>query len=423
MSELIGKIKEKGIRQSVRMISVKMKKQEKWDVKNLRGKRKNAIDKLLSREFDTVIIFENHFGFYNIMLQRPQHLTKKLADERTLVLYNSYYDVDYKNPSRITRVAGNCFVLDLYYYRNEILRQLRQKRADRYLMVYSTDTVPMSRIRQYQQEGFKILYEYVDDINPDLIAPGRLDMILERHESLIKDPATYVIATATRLYENVRKINPAAKAALISNGAECEKFPPDQKTGEKEYLSWLRPDSVKAGYYGAMASWVDYDLLKALADHPEIQIILIGIEHDASLQESGILEYKNVRFLGKRPYEELAGYAHFFDVCMIPFVVNDITESTSPVKLFEYMAMGKPVVATSLPECKKYELVKIADTKEDFVEDVLKLAEKGKSEEFQSRLMECARGNDWKAKAAELKDFIKEGGMPDSVKKELKNER
>ena len=77
----------------------------------------------------------------------------------------------------------------------------------------------------------------MDDINPDLIAPGRLDMILERHESLIKDPATYVIATATRLYENVRKINPAAKAALISNGAECEKFPPDQKTGEKEYLS------------------------------------------------------------------------------------------------------------------------------------------------------------------------------------------
>lgn len=63
------------------MISVKMKKQEKWDVKNLRGKRKNAIDKLLSREFDTVIIFENHFGFYNIMLQRPQHLTRMLADE------------------------------------------------------------------------------------------------------------------------------------------------------------------------------------------------------------------------------------------------------------------------------------------------------------------------------------------------------
>ena len=181
-------------------------------------------------------------------------------------------------------------------------------------MVYSTDTVPMSRIRQYQQEGFKILYEYVDDINPDLIAPGRLDMILERHESLIKDPATYVIATATRLYENVRKINPAAKAALISNGAECEKFPPDQKTGEKEYLSWLRPDSVKAGYYGAMASWVDYDLLKALADHPEIQIILIGIEHDASLQESGILEYKKMSdFSEKRPYEETCRLMlHFF---------------------------------------------------------------------------------------------------------------
>ena len=57
------------------------------------------------------------------------------------------------------------------------------------------------------------------------------------------------------------------------------------------------------------------------------------------------------------------------------------------------------------------------------MEDVLKLAEKGKSEEFQRRLMECARAHDRKPKAAELKDFIKEGGMPDSVKKELKNER
>ena len=60
-------------------------------------------------------------------------------------------------------------------------------------------------------------------------------MILERHESLIKDPATYVIATATRLYENVRKINPAAKAALISNGAECEKFPTGSEDRREEY--------------------------------------------------------------------------------------------------------------------------------------------------------------------------------------------
>ena len=149
MSELIGKIKEKGIRQSVRMISVKMKKQEKWDVKNLRGKRKNAIDKLLSREFDTVIIFENHFGFYNIMLQRPQHLTKKLADERTLVLYNSYYDVDYKNPSRITRVAGNCFVLDLYYYRNEILRQVSDGLFYRYSSNEPDSSVSARRIQNF----------------------------------------------------------------------------------------------------------------------------------------------------------------------------------------------------------------------------------------------------------------------------------
>lgn len=90
-------------------------------------------------------------------------------------------------------------------------------------------------------------------------------------------------------------------------------------------------------------------------------MILIGIEHDDSLKKSGLLEYKNVKYFGKKPYDSLAGYVHFWDVCMIPFLINDITKATSPVKLFEYMAMEKPVVSTALPECLKYSAVKIAE--------------------------------------------------------------
>ena len=58
---------------------------------------------------------------------------------------------------------------------------------------------------------------------------------------------------------------------------------------------------------------------KRLADNEKIQLILIGIEHDDSLKKSGLLDYKNVKYFGKKPYESLAGYVHFWDVCIIPF--------------------------------------------------------------------------------------------------------
>lgn len=408
MSSFFTKIKEKGFRKSVRMISVKLKKKEIWSAKDLSQKKQGRIEEILQSDYDTVIIFENHFGYYNIMLQRPQHITRALSDERTLVLYNSYYDIDYHGSDRITRLKRNCYILDMFYYRKKILESLRGKNVKKLLMVYSTDTVPLSRIREYQEKDFYVIYEYVDDINPELISPGKLEMVMERHKYLLKDERVLCVATATKLYKNVLHEKPKASVTLISNGAECDKFPMDMETSDVEYLSWIREDSIKVGYYGAMASWIDYDLLKELARDRHLQIILIGIEHDESLKGSGILEYDNVRYFGKKPYEELAGYAHFWDVCIIPFLVNDITEATSPVKLFEYMSMGKPVVTTALPECRKYDIVNIAVDKNEFRKKIYEQAEKSLSEEYIDELRNCARSNDWRAKAKEIKECIKE---------------
>ncbi|MBQ5347017.1 MAG: glycosyltransferase, partial [Ruminococcus sp.] len=65
-------------------------------------------------------------------------------------------------------------------------------------------------------------------------------------------------------------------------------------------------------------------------------------------------------------------YATHFSVCTIPFLVNDITQATSPIKLFEYMALGKPIVTTAMNECKKYKSVMIAEDKKDFLEKIEK---------------------------------------------------
>lgn len=407
MKKIFEKIKEKGLRQSIRMISVKLKKREVKGVKKLSQRKQRAVEEIINLNYDTVIIFENHFGYYNIMQQRPQHLTKALSDERTLVLYNSYYDVDYHDSDRITCLKDNFYILDMYYYREMILEKLKKQDVRKLLMVYSTDTVPVSRIKEYQKENFYIIYEYVDDMNPDLIASDKLEMITSRHRYLLEHDRTLCVATAAKLYENVYCRKPKASLSLISNGVECDKFQMDVKTRDPKYLSWLKDDCIKVGYYGAMAGWIDYGLLKELASDEHLQIILIGVEHDCSLKESGILNYDNVRYFGKKPYEKLAGYAHYFDVCMIPFLINDITEATSPVKLFEYMSMGKPVVTTALPECKKYDIVSIASDRKDFKDKIYEAAAKSQEKEYIDALRRCAQANDWQAKAEELKEYIK----------------
>ena len=409
MSNIISKIREKGLKKSVRMILVKMKKREKQGRQHLSVKRKQALQAIINSRFETIVIFENHFGYYNIMLQRPQHITRALSDEKTLVLYNSYYDVDYKNADRVTKLKDNFYVLDMYYYRNAILSWLHGCECTKMLMVYSTDTVPIERIETYQKRGFKVIYEYVDDINPDLISPKKLQMVLDRHEMLIRDYETLVISTSSKLYQNVLALDKNAKVRLVSNGVECEKFPEDVKTTDVQYLSWLKEDSLKVGYYGALASWIDYKLLKQLVKDDHIQLILIGIEHDESLRESGLLDLENVRYFGKKPYDLLAGYAHFFDVCIIPFVLNDVTEATSPVKLFEYMSMGKPVVTTSLPECRKYDIVKIAEDTESFCKLVYEASEDKKNPAYVEKLKQCALDNDWTAKAQDIKKCFAEG--------------
>src|SRR5438045_8807966 len=98
------------------------------------------------------------------------------------------------------------------------------------------------------------------------------------------------------------------------------------------------------------------------AARPDWNFLLIGPVYDLSMRERGrrLLKRANVNWLGARTYESLPSYLHVFDVALIPFVINDITSATSPLKLYEYFAGGKPVIATSMPECQACSQVPIA---------------------------------------------------------------
>ena len=104
------------------------------------------------------------------------------------------------------------------------------------------------------------------------------------------------------------------------------------------------------GYFGAFARWFDYETVRRVAVfESEYSWLLIGWDYDGSIRASDFEEVENIHVIGPISYELLPAYAKHFSVSTIPFLINDITLSTSPIKLFEYMALGHPIVTTSLP--------------------------------------------------------------------------
>ena len=167
------------------------------------------------------------------------------------------------------------------------------------------------------------------------------------------------VATADKLYKEAKSNNKKTRIVQISNGAECDKFVPESVTEDQVYRQWLKEDMLHVGYYGALAKWFDYQLVKELAETGKYQIVLFGIKYDDSYEKAGLDRQENVHFLGSRDYHVLQNYAAKMDVLTIPFLINEITKATSPVKLFEYMALNKPIVTTDMDECRKYQSVLI----------------------------------------------------------------
>lgn len=100
-------------------------------------------------------------------------------------------------------------------------------------------------------------------------------------------------------------------------------------------------------------------------------------------------------------------YAIHFDVSTIPFKINEVTESTSPVKLFEYMAMGKPIVTTNMKECRKYNSVIIAEERNNFILKIDEALSLKNDDSYLSSMEIEALNNTWSKKAAVIKEVLK----------------
>ena len=134
-------------------------------------------------------------------------------------------------------------------------------------------------------------------------------------------------------------------------------------------------------------------------------VVLFGIKYDESFDQN-LSGEENIYFMGPRDYKVLKYYAAKADVLTIPFLINDITRSTSPVKIFEYMALHKPIVTTDMNECRKYASVLIGHDHGEFIALLDKAMTLREDPDYIALLDKEARENDWSMKAKAITDMI-----------------
>jgi glycosyltransferase involved in cell wall biosynthesis len=215
----------------------------------------------------------------------------------------------------------------------------------------------------------------------------------EANEKKMLKKVDLVFTTSSLLLEKCVQLN--QNSFLIENGVEFEHFN-KVLTLNKSDLVLNKGSNTIIGFFGTIGEWIDLDLLDFLATkRPEWIFIIIGpVEIDVSRFNNR----ENVKFFGRIDYKLLPMYLISFNVCLILFKINTLTNSVNPVKLFEYAAVGKPIVTTNIFELRKYsEICMISKDYQEFLNNI----ETGLSEndnELVNKRIVFALENTWRTR-------------------------
>jgi len=163
-------------------------------------------------------------------------------------------------------------------------------------------------------------------------------------EAQVMKQADLVVSNSAYLNDYAQQHNPQ-HSRYIGQGCVLALYQASQKHTLPPSLAGIPHPII--GYTGSLTGLrLDINLLLAIArSHPEWSLVLVGPE-DPDFQQSDLHSLPNVHFLGRKAPEELPAYVSHFDVCINPQVINEVTVGNYPLKIDEYLAMGKPVVAT-----------------------------------------------------------------------------
>lgn len=224
-----------------------------------------------------------------------------------------------------------------------------------------------------------------------------------RLEGKLIAKADVAIANSTYLSGYAAKFNPSSY--YVGQGCDLSLFDPRVPSIEPADLAGI--PAPRIGYVGNITSLrLDIDLLVFLSNAvPAWSIVLVGPQ-DEDFKKSALHRLPNVHFLGPKKMEELAKYVAFFDICINPQALNPLTIGNYPRKIDEYLAMGKPVVATKTEAMEAFAShTYLAEKKEDYVRLIRLALSEDSAEKIQSR-KEFAAEHTWENNVKEIYKVI-----------------
>lgn len=357
--------------------------------RNIRALRASFSGKAAGRR---VILFPPTLDWHLPLFQRPQQLALAYSRmENTLVLYltaNSAHD----RVSSSEELSGSLFLINA-----ALARELPPLLANARETILSLSWTVNSRYVELLRPD-RLIYEYIDELE---IFDG-YDQRMQREHLRLLRRADLTVCTASALYEKARGL--ARRAILSPNAGDYGFF-------SQTPLVSPAPEAARAaarhaavlGYYGALAAWFDYALIRdAARARPDWLFLLVGMDYDGSLKKSGLCSLQNVLWIPPQPYARLPSYLTLFDLALIPFLLNEVTASTSPVKLFEYMAAEKPILCSRMRECLNYSCVETYSDLSSFLSKSESLLRRRNDPALRSALRAEAKRNTWDKRSTQI---------------------
>lgn len=319
---------------------------------------------------------------YNFMHQRPQQLMKAFAQAGAKVIYINPADIRPQHVPMFTPFP-------------ELQNFIVVKKGIPYDHLIEGKVVIYSAVNQGK---------FIDENRHDLAVFDSCDLATDEFISwkttipLMEKRVNIVCASAKVIYDE--HVSRGVNTLLVPNGADYNHFAPAIQKLRKPVDMPNFGNRFTIGYYGAVYTWMDVALIYTIADY--FPVVIIGSNELYNIK----ISHPNITSLTIKPYSELPEYLSWFDVAIIPFKLTEMIKGCDPVKCYEYLSAGKPVVATKMPELEKFKDIMYFADKDDIVK-VISKALRDNSNALAVDRQAVAKQHSWLSRAEYALDAIK----------------
>jgi glycosyltransferase involved in cell wall biosynthesis len=356
---------------------------------------------------------------WEFVFQRPQHLLSRLARDYHIVFVEEPVHTGGAVYLERTTAAPGIEVLrahtavehggfhddQLSALQPLIAGYLADHRIDDYLVWFYT---PMALPMLGALAPRAIVYDCMDELSAFKGAPRQM----RQRETKLLECADLVVTGGPRLYQAKRDANP--NVLCVPSAVDADHYAARRATADAGAMA--KADALQGaiarprlGFFGVIDERLDLDLVARVADaDPAWQIAMVG--PIAKIDPQALPRRANLHWLGQQPYALLPQLVAGWNVCLMPFAINESTEFISPTKTLEYMAAGKPIVSTPIHDVRAMfgQLVAIAADADAFIAGCRgALAESdGDRAVREERMRGCVREHSWDAAAGKVRDAL-----------------